>query len=230
IEEITLTQETLKDKTNTSGIEVTEVPDASTTKIPGLPQYPMHHYPVVLPYQPYGGVLPIPFHPVPNGMTYFNQYPSTAGITLYPQFSHVSLYSSGPNNSNTWAGLLNDAVDDKQNEAITAASNELAKRKSDLEENLKLSHDLKVLTEYFLVSVTSAATVTIAGVVKEAVAILVAVLYFHDKFTWVKGLGLCTILSGVSLFNWYKYLKLQKGHFGEGEVAVLHTTDSAGKY
>ncbi|XLR31722.1 hypothetical protein S83_059622, partial [Arachis hypogaea] len=36
------------------------------------------------------------------------------------------------------------AVDDKQNEAITAASNELAKRKSDLEENLKLSHDLKV--------------------------------------------------------------------------------------
>ncbi|QHO12470.1 putative sugar phosphate/phosphate translocator [Arachis hypogaea] len=61
-------------------------------------------------------------------------------------------------------------------------------------------------------------------------AILVAVLYFHDKFTWVKGLGLYTILSGVSLFNWYKYLKLQKGHFGEGEVAVLHTTDSASKY
>ncbi|XP_020972838.1 protein FAR1-RELATED SEQUENCE 5-like [Arachis ipaensis] len=36
-EEITLTQETLKDKTNTSEIEVTEVPDAATTKIPGLP-------------------------------------------------------------------------------------------------------------------------------------------------------------------------------------------------
>ncbi|MED6137954.1 hypothetical protein PIB30_069848 [Stylosanthes scabra] len=87
-----------------------------------------------------------------------------------------------------------------------------------------------VSTEYFLVSVTSAVTVTIAGVVKEAVTILVAVLYFHDKFTWVKGLGLCTILLGVSLFNWYKYLKLQNGHFGEGEVAALHTTDSAGKY
>ncbi|XP_016164976.1 protein FAR1-RELATED SEQUENCE 5-like [Arachis ipaensis] len=83
-EKITITQETLKDKTNTSGIEVTEVPDAAITKIPGLPQYPMHHYPVVLPYQPYGGVLPIPFHPVPNGIAYFNQYPSTAGITSYP--------------------------------------------------------------------------------------------------------------------------------------------------
>ncbi|XP_057746702.1 protein FAR1-RELATED SEQUENCE 5-like [Arachis stenosperma] len=76
-EEITRTQETLKDKTNTSGIDETEVPDTATTKITGLPQYPMHHYPVVLPYQPYGGVLPIPFHPVPNGMAYFNQYPST---------------------------------------------------------------------------------------------------------------------------------------------------------
>ncbi|XLT47047.1 hypothetical protein HN873_039651 [Arachis hypogaea] len=113
-EEITLTQETLKDKTNTSGIEVTEVPDASTTKIPKLSQYPMHHYPVVLPYQPYGGVLPIPLHPVPNGMAYFNQYPSTAVITSYPQFSHVSSYSSGPSDSNTWAGLLNDVINNKK--------------------------------------------------------------------------------------------------------------------
>ncbi|XP_020982514.1 protein FAR1-RELATED SEQUENCE 5-like [Arachis duranensis] len=100
-EEISLSEETLKAKTNTSGIEATEVPDAATTKIPGLPQYPMHHYPVVLPYQPYGGVLPIPFHPVPNGMAYFNQYPSTAGITSYPQFLHVSSYSSRPRDSNT---------------------------------------------------------------------------------------------------------------------------------
>ncbi|XLU61295.1 hypothetical protein S245_020504, partial [Arachis hypogaea] len=89
-EEISLSEETLKAKTNTSGIEVTKVPDATTTKIPGLPQYPMHHYPVVLPCQPYGGVLPIPFHPVLNGMAYFNQYPFTAGITSYPQFLHVS--------------------------------------------------------------------------------------------------------------------------------------------
>ncbi|GER56479.1 nucleotide/sugar transporter family protein [Striga asiatica] len=68
-----------------------------------------------------------------------------------------------------------------------------------------------VLTEYILVSVTSAVTVTIAGVVKEAVTILVAVLYFHDEFTWLKGVGLLTIMVGVSLFNWYKYEKLQKG-------------------
>ncbi|KAK4487107.1 hypothetical protein RD792_006422 [Penstemon davidsonii] len=61
-----------------------------------------------------------------------------------------------------------------------------------------------VLTEYILLSVTSAVTVTIAGVVKEAVTILVAVFYFHDEFTWLKGAGLVTIMIGVSLFNWYK--------------------------
>ncbi|KAK4279001.1 hypothetical protein QN277_016767 [Acacia crassicarpa] len=71
---------------------------------------------------------------------------------------------------------------------------------------------LMVLTEYILVSVTSAVTVTVAGVVKEAVTILVAVLYFHDEFTWLKGCGLITIMVGVSLFNWYKYWKLKKGH------------------
>ncbi|XP_058095511.1 probable sugar phosphate/phosphate translocator At1g06470 [Magnolia sinica] len=68
-----------------------------------------------------------------------------------------------------------------------------------------------VLTEYILVSTTSAVTVTIAGVVKEAVTILVAVFYFHDQFTVLKGIGLIIIMVGVSLFNWYKYQKLQKG-------------------
>lgn len=36
------------------------------------------------------------------------------------------------------------AVDEKQSEAISSASNDLARRKGYLEENLKLAHDLKV--------------------------------------------------------------------------------------
>lgn len=72
-----------------------------------------------------------------------------------------------------------------------------------------------VLTEFVLISVTSAMTVTIAGIVKEAVTILVAVFYFHDDFTWLKGIGLAIIIIGVSLFNLYKYQKLQKGEVGE---------------
>nr|XP_043626866.1 probable sugar phosphate/phosphate translocator At1g06470 [Erigeron canadensis] len=80
-----------------------------------------------------------------------------------------------------------------------------------------------VLTEYILVSVTSAVTVTIAGVVKEAVTILVAVLYFHDEFTWLKGAGLVTIMFGVGLFNWYKYQKLHKAKLGVDELPESQT-------
>ncbi|KAL1350772.1 hypothetical protein AAHE18_06G048700 [Arachis hypogaea] len=76
----------------------------------------MHHYPMVHPYQPYGGVLPIPFHLVQNGMAYFNYYPSIAGSKSYPQLSHVSPYSSGPSDSYTWVGLLNDAINNKKPE------------------------------------------------------------------------------------------------------------------
>ncbi|KAL9244566.1 hypothetical protein vseg_018333 [Gypsophila vaccaria] len=87
-----------------------------------------------------------------------------------------------------------------------------------------------VLTEYVLISVTSAVTVTIAGVVKEAVTIIVAVFYFHDEFTWLIGVGLLTIMFGVSLFNWYKYQKLQTGQSTgdtkEGSIAAT----APGKY
>ncbi|GLT62440.1 hypothetical protein SLA2020_350790 [Shorea laevis] len=84
-----------------------------------------------------------------------------------------------------------------------------------------------VLTEYILVSVTSAVTVTIAGVVKEAVTILVAVFYFHDEFTWLKGAGLFTIMFGVSLFNWYKYQKLKKGTSEDDSMGSLKTNVAA---
>ncbi|KAF9681410.1 hypothetical protein SADUNF_Sadunf06G0223000 [Salix dunnii] len=109
-----------------------------------------------------------------------------------------------------------------------------------------------VLTEFVLISVTSAVTVTIAGVVKEAVTILcmlygtlvmlmiclqnfflfiqVAVIYFHDKFTWLKGVGLLIIMVGVGLFNWYKYQKLQKGQTSENDSAGSSPKNVATKY
>lgn len=117
--------------------------------------------------------------------------------------------------------------------------------------NLVYNHlicSLKVLTEYVLVSVTSAVTVTIAGIVKEAVTILVlishsivtfnefifvhaykcdlwwqtiqqvAVLFFNDPFTWLKGFGLATIIFGVSLFNLYKWVVI---HFCYVQIFVV---------
>lgn len=49
----------------------------------------------------------------------------------------------------------------------------IVKRISDYIINFCMSYFFQVLTEYVLVSITSAVTVTIAGVVKEAVTILV---------------------------------------------------------
>lgn len=87
-----------------------------------------------------------------------------------------------------------------------------------------------VLTEYILISTTSAVTVMIAGIVKEAVTILVAVFYFHDQFTWLKGAGLFTIMVGVSLFNWYKYQKFKKGNSSDCEERDPTSSKEASKY
>lgn len=87
-----------------------------------------------------------------------------------------------------------------------------------------------VLTEYVLVSATSAVTVTIAGIVKEAVTILVAVFYFHDQFTWLKGIGLFTIMVGVGLFNWYKYHKLHDGRPSENGEMNSSAFNGTAKY
>ncbi|ONM38186.1 putative sugar phosphate/phosphate translocator [Zea mays] len=89
---------------------------------------------------------------------------------------------------------------------------------------------LQVLTEYVLVSVTSAVTVTVAGIVKEAVTILVAVLFFNDPFTWLKALGLAIIIFGVSLFNIYKYKRFKKGHYNENAGTNTQSSNWTSKY
>ncbi|XWS42809.1 hypothetical protein CRYUN_Cryun16bG0046300 [Craigia yunnanensis] len=50
---------------------------------------------------------------------------------------------------------LRMAIDEKQNESITSASNELARRKGDLEDNLKLTHDLKVAEDERYIFISS---------------------------------------------------------------------------
>ncbi|KAI5062258.1 hypothetical protein GOP47_0022797 [Adiantum capillus-veneris] len=72
-----------------------------------------------------------------------------------------------------------------------------------------------VLAEYLLISKTSAVTLTVAGVVKEVVTILVAVVFLGDDFTAIKGAGLAVILIGVSWFNWFKYKKFKEGTHGD---------------
>ncbi|XP_019465378.1 PREDICTED: uncharacterized protein LOC109363574 [Lupinus angustifolius] len=83
---------------------------------------------------------------------------------------------------------LRMAVDDKQNEAITSASNDLAQRKGDIEENLKLAHDLKAVEDERYIFMSS--MVGLLGEyrlwprVMNASAISNSVKHLHDQLQW----------------------------------------------
>eukprot|EP00195_Chlamydomonas_chlamydogama_P011097 CAMPEP_0202891508 /NCGR_PEP_ID=MMETSP1392-20130828/1552_1 /ASSEMBLY_ACC=CAM_ASM_000868 /TAXON_ID=225041 /ORGANISM="Chlamydomonas chlamydogama, Strain SAG 11-48b" /LENGTH=439 /DNA_ID=CAMNT_0049575287 /DNA_START=181 /DNA_END=1500 /DNA_ORIENTATION=- len=84
---------------------------------------------------------------------------------------------------------------------------------------------LMVWAEYQVIQETSALTFMVAGTCKEVVAVLAAVLIFHDEFIAINAVGLVVVLAGVGLFNWYKYQKMKQTpsspyrttHRGEGE-------------
>lgn len=87
-----------------------------------------------------------------------------------------------------------------------------------------------VLAEYLLISRTSAVTLTVAGVVKEVVTIVVAVVFLGDDFTAIKGAGLAVIMVGVCWFNWFKYKKFRHGDHVEFEklpVRYVPLTDKS---
>ncbi|XP_052479991.1 uncharacterized protein LOC105804334 isoform X2 [Gossypium raimondii] len=83
---------------------------------------------------------------------------------------------------------LRMAIHEKQNESITSASNELASRKADLEENLKLTHDLKAAEDERYIFMSS-----LLGLLAEhglwphvvnASAITSSVKHLHDQLEW----------------------------------------------
>ncbi|CAL0324382.1 unnamed protein product [Lupinus luteus] len=83
---------------------------------------------------------------------------------------------------------LRMAVDDKQNEVITSASNDLARRKGDLEENLKLAHDLKAVEDERYIFMSSMigllAEYGLWPRVMNAAAISNSVKNLHDQLQW----------------------------------------------
>ncbi|KAM5554315.1 hypothetical protein ABKV19_022609 [Rosa sericea] len=83
---------------------------------------------------------------------------------------------------------LRMAIDEKQNEATTSALNELARRKGDLEENLKLTHDLKAADDERYVFMSSMlgllAEYGIWPHVINASAISNSLKHLHDELQW----------------------------------------------
>ncbi|KAK2352697.1 hypothetical protein QL285_090415 [Trifolium repens] len=83
---------------------------------------------------------------------------------------------------------LRMAIDDKQNEAITSASNDLARRKGYLEENLKLAHELKVAEDERYVFMSSMlgllAEYGLWPRVMNASSVSNYVKHLHDQLQW----------------------------------------------
>ncbi|XVF42761.1 hypothetical protein PTKIN_Ptkin01aG0390300 [Pterospermum kingtungense] len=83
---------------------------------------------------------------------------------------------------------LRMAIDEKQKESITSASNELARRKGDLEENLKLTHDLEVVEDEIYIFMSSMlgllAEYGLWPHVVNASAITGNVKHVHDQLQW----------------------------------------------
>jgi solute carrier family 35 protein C2 len=78
---------------------------------------------------------------------------------------------------------------------------------------------LMVLAEFVLVAETTAVTLTVAGSLKELLTILAGVVFFGDKINAVNGGGLCILIIGVIMYNYYKLNKLKE----------LANSDSASK-
>ncbi|ONI21945.1 hypothetical protein PRUPE_2G098900 [Prunus persica] len=83
---------------------------------------------------------------------------------------------------------LRMVIDEKQNEATTSALNELARRKGDLEENLKLTHDLKAADdERYIFMSSMLGLLAEYGILPHAInasAISSSLKRLHDQLQW----------------------------------------------
>lgn len=79
-----------------------------------------------------------------------------------------------------------------------------------------------VWAEFMLISNTSALTFMVAGTFKEIVTVGAAVLFLHERFTPINGIGLLVLIAGVVMFNYIKYQKLKQVQV----ITVVHEESS----
>lgn len=76
-----------------------------------------------------------------------------------------------------------------------------------------------VWCEYVLVSETSSLTLMVAGICKEILTVLAAIVVFGERLGAVNGLGLGVTIVGVIMFNIYKYQKVKSGEIATSKGA-----------
>ncbi|CAO1635600.1 unnamed protein product [Parajaminaea phylloscopi] len=78
------------------------------------------------------------------------------------------------------------------------------------------------LSEFALIQRTSVVTLSVAGILKEILTVIVASVVFDDRLTPVNITGLCIAIAGIAAYNWIKYrsLKLQQELQEESRAAA----------
>ncbi|KAI8874090.1 TPT-domain-containing protein [Ramicandelaber brevisporus] len=68
---------------------------------------------------------------------------------------------------------------------------------------------MMMLSEFALISRTSVVTLSVAGIFKEIVTIIISMLTFNDKLTILNVVGLLIALVGIALYNVYKITQVR---------------------
>ncbi|EPZ32710.1 TPT-domain-containing protein [Rozella allomycis CSF55] len=69
---------------------------------------------------------------------------------------------------------------------------------------------IMVLSEVKLLSLTSSVTLTIGGILKEMMMILISTLIFQDKLGPLNIVGFCITIMGILCFNIFRYLQAKR--------------------
>ena len=82
-----------------------------------------------------------------------------------------------------------------------------------------------VYAEFTLIANTSALTFMVAGTFKEVVTIGAAVIFLGEEFTPINGIGLLTLICGVSLYNYFKYQKYKDEMLKRSQMDLMSEYD-----
>lgn len=61
-----------------------------------------------------------------------------------------------------------------------------------------------VISEYLIMKLTSAVTMSVAGICKEILMIMVSIVFFGDVLIWINYIGLMVSLLGIGLYHYMK--------------------------
>jgi solute carrier family 35 protein C2 len=87
---------------------------------------------------------------------------------------------------------------------------------------------LMIVSEFRLLHLTSVVTLSVIGIFKEIVTIVISSVIFGDKLSPVNILGFCITLSGIALYNYTTYKRGKNAQTGSPQRHALMSVEQFG--